>query len=166
MKGSASMRGLTFAACAFVLVSTPISAETVIIGSKDGSDIVTVRVGESARSKQSLPFFPGVSTKTTGAKGLSLMKVVIPPGGSAEAHVHKGHESAIYVIQGKVETHYGPKLEKRIVNVAGDFIFIPPDVPHQPFNLSKTEPAIAIVARNDGEEQEHVILLPKGDGGK
>ncbi len=160
------MRPLIYATGFCLLFATPLCAETAIIGAKDGTGIVTVRIGESVRSKQSLPFFPGVSTKTTGAKGLSLMKVVIPPGGSAEAHVHKGHESAIYVIQGEVETHYGPKLEKRIVNVAGDFIFIPPDVPHQPFNLSKTEPAIAIVARNDGEEQEHVILLPKGDGGK
>jgi uncharacterized RmlC-like cupin family protein len=48
-----------------------------------------------------------------------------------------------------------------VVNEAGDFIFIPPDVPHQPVNLSNTEPAIAIVARNDPNEQEHVILLPK-----
>jgi uncharacterized RmlC-like cupin family protein len=156
------MRPLIHALVAALLLVSPLSAETAIIGAKDGTEIVTVRVGESARSKQSLPFFPGVSTKTTGAKGLSLMKVVIPPGGSAEAHVHKGHESAIYVLQGTVETHYGPKLEKRVVNVAGDFIFIPPDVPHQPFNLSITDPAIAIVARNDGEEQEHVILLPGG----
>jgi uncharacterized RmlC-like cupin family protein len=50
-----------------------------------------------------------------------------------------------------------------VVNEAGDFIFVPPDVPHQPINLSDTEPAIAIVARNDPEEQEHVILLP-GEG--
>lgn len=156
------MRPFIHALFASLLLTSPLSAETAIIGAKDGTEIVTVRVEESTRSKQSLRFFPGVSTKTTGAKGLSLMKVVIPPGGSAEAHFHKGHESAIYVLQGTVETRYGPKLEKRVVNVAGDFIFIPPDVPHQPFNLSKTEPAVAIVARNDGEEQERVILLPKG----
>jgi uncharacterized RmlC-like cupin family protein len=34
-----------------------------------------------------------------------------------------------------------------VVNEAGDFIFVPPDVPHQPVNLSDTEPAIAIVAQ-------------------
>ena len=52
-------------------------------------------------------------------------------------------------------------LKKSVVNVAGDFIFIPPDVPHQPFNLSHTEPAIAIVTRNDPDEQEHVVVYPK-----
>ncbi|PWB92294.1 cupin domain-containing protein [Methylocystis sp. MitZ-2018] len=141
------------------LVSTAAS-ETSIIGNKDGKDIVTVRVGEASQSKQSLPIFPGISTKTAGAKGLSLLKVVIPPGGKAQAHTHKGHESAIYLLQGRVETRYGENLEKSVVNVAGDFIFIPPDVLHQPVNLSDSEAAIAIVARNDGDEQEHVILHP------
>jgi len=68
--------------------------------------------------------------------------------------------SAIYLIQGRVETRYGEGLKKRVVNVAGDFIFIPPDVPHQPFNLSDTESAIAIVTRNDPDEQEHVVVYP------
>ena len=40
----------------------------------------------------------------------------------------------------------------------GDFLFIPPDVPHQPCNLSDTEPARAIVVRNDPNEQEHVVI--------
>ncbi len=146
----------------FILITAShSSAETMVIGNKSGMDVVTVRVNEASKSKQSLPIFPGVSTATTGAKGLSLLKVIIPPGASAEPHIHKGHESAIYLLQGKVETRYGKNLEKSIINEAGDFIFIPADVPHQPINLSSTEAAIAIVARNDGEEQEHVILMPK-----
>ena len=48
-----------------------------------------------------------------------------------------------------------------MVNGDGDFLFVPPDVPHQPINLSDTEPAIAIVARNDPNEQEHVVIYPK-----
>ena len=52
-----------------------------------------------------------------------------------------------------METRYGPGLAKSVINEAGDFIFIPPDVPHQPFNLSDSEPAQAIVARNDANEQ-------------
>lgn len=140
---------------------TEVFAEPIILGERDGTDVVTVRGVELGESKQDLPFFPGISGKTAGAKGLSLLKVVIPPGGSAKAHVHKGFESAIYLIKGRVETRYGEGLKKSVVNEAGDFIFIPPDLPHQPVNLSKTEPAIAIVARNDPEEQEHVVLLPE-----
>ncbi len=135
-------------------------AEPIVIGERDYRDVVTVRGTGTSESKQALPIFPGISGKTAGAKGLALSKVVIPPGGSAKPHVHKGFESAIYLLQGRVETRYGEGLKKSVVNEAGDFIFIPPDVPHQPVNLSDTEPAIAIVARNDPEEQEHVMLLP------
>jgi uncharacterized RmlC-like cupin family protein len=141
-----------------------LAGEATIIGERDGKDIVTVRVSEAIQSKQALPVFPGISGKTAGAKSLSLLKVVIPPGGSAEAHVHKGYESAVYLLQGRVETRYGEGLKKSVTNEAGDFIFIPADVPHQPFNLSDTEPAIAIVARSDPNEQEHTILY--GDSRK
>ena len=137
------------------------AADENIIGERNGKEVVTVRVTEAIQSKQALPVFPGISANTAGTKGLSLLKVVIPPGSSAKAHVHKGFESAVYLLQGRVETRYGEGLKKSVVNVAGDFIFIPPDVPHQPFNLSDTEPAIAIVARNDPNEQEHVVLYPK-----
>jgi uncharacterized RmlC-like cupin family protein len=59
---------------------------------------------------------------------------------------------------------YGPKLEQSVITEAGDFLFIPPDVPHQAVNLSETEAARAIVVRNDPNEQEHVILYdPSGD---
>jgi len=150
---------IAFAACCALLGQA--SAERTIIGDRDYQDVVTVRGVEVGESKQALPIFPGISGKTAGAKGLSLLKVVIPPGGSAEPHAHKGFESAIYLIQGRVETRYGEGLKKSVVNEAGDFIFIPPDVPHQPVNPSATKPAIAIVVRNDPEEQEHVSLLPE-----
>jgi uncharacterized RmlC-like cupin family protein len=151
---------LTLAACCVLLGKA--SAEPTIIGERDYKDIVTVRGVGTAESKQALQIFPGISGKTSGAKSLSLLRVIIPPGGSAKPHIHKGFELAIYLIQGRVETRYGEGLKKSMVNEPGDFIFIPPDVPHQPVNLSDTKPAIAIVARNDPEEQEHVILLPEG----
>jgi uncharacterized RmlC-like cupin family protein len=143
-------------------LALPASAEQTIIGEKNGKDVVTVRVTEATQSKQALPIFTGISGNTAGAKHLTLLKVVIPPGGKAEPHVHKGFESAIYLMQGRVETRYGDGLKQSVVNVAGDFLFIPPDVPHQPINLSDTEAAIAVVARNDPNEQEHVVIYPKG----
>jgi len=52
------------------------------------------------------------------------------------------------------------------VSSAGEFLFIPPDVPHQAFNLSDTDPARAIVARNDPAEQENVVPYdPAEDAG-
>jgi uncharacterized RmlC-like cupin family protein len=121
------------------------------------SEIITVRPATETLSKQRLPYFVGISEKSTGAKGLSMYLVVIPPGATAEPHCHKDHESAIYVLRGRVETRYGPGLKKSAINEAGDFVFIPPNLPHQPRNLSDSEPALAIVARNDANEQESVV---------
>ena len=120
------MRKLLLMLTAMGLLLVAARAEPTIIGERDGKDVVTVRAGEATQSKQGLPNFVGISGATAGAKHLSLLKVVIPPGGSGEAHVHKGYESAIYLMQGRVETRYGEGLKKSVVNVAGDFIFIPP----------------------------------------
>jgi uncharacterized RmlC-like cupin family protein len=53
---------------------------------------------------------------------------------------------------------YGPELEEVLVLEQGDFLFIPADMPHQPINHDD-EPALAIVARNDANEQESVEIF-------
>ena len=121
------------------------------------AEIVTVRPTATTMTRQQLPNFVGISSATAGAKSLSMNLVVIPPGGAAQPHVHRGYETAIYLLQGRVETRYGPGLRKSVIHEAGDFIFIPANVPHQPVNLSAAEPAEAIVARNDPNEQESVV---------
>ncbi len=90
-----------------------------------------------------------------------MNKVVIPPGASARAHQHTGYESVIYLVKGRVKTLYGEGLGKSVINEAGDFIYIPADLPHKPINLSDTDTAEAIVARTDPNEQESVVLLPE-----
>ncbi|OFX25561.1 MAG: cupin [Anaeromyxobacter sp. RBG_16_69_14] len=117
-----------------------------------------VRSPPEISTLQRLPNFVGISGKTTGAKELSMNIVVIPPGAKAAPHHHAGFESAVYVLQGRVETRWGDRLEHSVIAEAGDFLFIPPGVPHQPINLSATEPARALVVRNDPNEQEHVVL--------
>jgi uncharacterized RmlC-like cupin family protein len=107
-------------------------------------------------TRQRLPNFVGISEATAGAAGISMNLVIIPPGGAAEPHVHRGYETAIYLMQGRARVRYGHKLEQSMESTAGDFIYIPADVPHQPINLSETEPAIAVVARTDPNEQESV----------
>ena len=120
--------------------------------------LVIIKSPSEILTRQRLPNFVGISGKTAGAKGLSMNLVIIPPGAAAEAHFHKGYESAVYVLKGRVETRYGKDLKESVITEAGDFVFIPPNLPHQPVNLSKTESAQAIVVRNDPDEQEHVIL--------
>ncbi len=122
------------------------------------AEIVTVRPETTTLTKQQLPNFVGISAASAGAKHLSMNLVVIPAGGAAQPHVHRGYETAIYLLEGEVETRYGPGLRKSVIHKAGDFIFIPADVPHQPVNLSATQPAKALVARNDPDEQESVVV--------
>ena len=119
--------------------------------------VVTVRPEESIATKQNLPYFVGISQETVGAKGLSMNMVVIPPGGSPKAHYHKDFETAIYLLKGRVETWFGKNLKESMINEEGDFVYIPPGVPHKPINLSETETALAIVSRNDPNEHENVI---------
>ena len=119
--------------------------------------VVTVRPEESIATKQNLPYYVGISRETAGSKKLSMNMVVIPPGGSPKAHYHKDFETAIYLLKGRVETRFGKNLKESIINEEGDFVYIPPGVPHKPINLSETEAALAIVSRNDPNEHENVI---------
>ncbi len=128
--------------------------------SASNEEIVVIHPQKSFISKQNLPNFEGVSAQTAGSKALCMHMVIIPPGAKAESHYHNGYETVIYVIKGNAKTVYGINLEKEIISGPGDFIFIPPNVPHRPENLSDTEEVVAIVSRNDPNEQESVVLYP------
>ncbi len=125
--------------------------------SDNNADLITIRPDNEVMTRQKLPYFVGISGATAGTTGLSMHLVVIPPGAIAAPHFHQGFETGIYVLDGQVETRYGSALEKSSINQAGDFLFIPPGVPHTAINLSQTEPARAIVARNEPNEQENVV---------
>ena len=124
---------------------------------------VVVRTPAQISAVQGLPYYVGLSNQTAGAKGISMNLVVIPPAGAAEAHSHSDFETAIYLIRGRVLCRYGEHLARSAVIEPGDFLYIGPNVWHQPINLSESEEALAVVARNDPSEQEHVILADDGD---
>ncbi|WP_176053954.1 cupin domain-containing protein [Paraburkholderia caribensis] len=126
------------------------------------AQLVVVRPDREIATMQRLPYFVGISSTTAGAQGLSMHLVVVPPGGHAEPHIHCGYETGICVLEGRVETRYGPGLRQAIIAEAGDFLFIPPGVPHQPFNLSMTMSARAVVARNRADEMEQVLPYEVG----
>lgn len=123
-------------------------------------EVRVVRAGEAATSRQGLEQFHGISAESVGARALCAHLVVIPPGGRARAHRHAGHESAIYLIEGRAVVWHGEALERRVEMQPGDFLYIPPGVPHVPVNPSRTERAVGLVARTDPNEQESVELLP------
>ncbi|MGH9347286.1 MAG: cupin domain-containing protein [Vicinamibacterales bacterium] len=128
------------------------------LGHVEGTDgISVIRGGGTLRGWNGIQYRAGLSAKNVAAKELSMNVATIPPGGVAAAHIHVGFEVMLYILQGRVRHEYGPALEHAVENQAGDFIFVEPGVPHEVFNLSDTEPVVAVVARSDASEWEHIV---------
>jgi uncharacterized RmlC-like cupin family protein len=119
--------------------------------------ILVIRGGGDCRDWNGIRYQVGMSAKNVGAKQLSMNVATIPPGGVARAHVHVGFEVMLYILQGRVRHEYGPGLTRVVENEAGDFIYIEPGVPHEVFNVSDMEPVVAVVARSDASEWEHIV---------
>jgi len=120
-----------------------------------------VRAGEPFRGKQGFDYRPAISAETVGARGIHMQLLTIPPGGRAKAHLHEAHETAIYALKGESGCWWGEKLEHHVIVREGDFMYIPANMPHLPYNASKTEPCVAVISRTDPNEQESVVLLPE-----
>ena len=67
-----------------------------------------IRGGEGFRGKQGLDYFAGISAESCGSEGLCMHLLVLPPGAEARAHLHEGHESAIYVLEGSAAMRHAP----------------------------------------------------------
>jgi uncharacterized RmlC-like cupin family protein len=129
-----------------------------------GDGIFVIRGPENCRSWNNIQYKPGLSAKNVPARKLSMNVATIPPGGVAYAHVHIGFEVMLYILQGRVRHEYGPGLKQSIENQAGDFIYIEPGVPHEVFNVSTTDPVVAVVARSDASEWENIIPYDRNQG--
>lgn len=116
--------------------------------------------GETYHGKQGFDYFAGISKETVGSSAICMHLLTIPPGTSAKPHYHEAHETAIYVLEGYSEMRHGPNLEHTMKINAGDYVYIPAGVPHQPYNPSD-KPVTAVIARTDPSEQESVVLLPE-----
>lgn len=115
-----------------------------------------IRAGETYDGKQGFSYLGGISAESAGACGLCMHLLTIPPGGRAKAHLHEDHETALYVLSSAGEMWYGEGLREHTVVRAGDFCYIPAQMPHLPANASQTEPCVAVIARTDPNEQESV----------
>jgi uncharacterized RmlC-like cupin family protein len=127
-----------------------------------GDGIFVVRGSGTCRGWNGIRYKVGLSAKNVAARKLSMNVATIPPGGVAFAHVHVDFEVMLYILEGRVRHEYGPGLELRVDNQAGDFIFIEPGVPHEVRNLSDTEPVVAVVARSDASEWENIVPYDRG----
>jgi uncharacterized RmlC-like cupin family protein len=138
------------------------AAEVDLLRPVEGGDGISVLRGSATcRDWNGIHYKIGLSAKNVGAQQLSMNVATIPPGGVARAHIHVGFEVMLYILSGRVRHEYGPGLKQSVDNQAGDFIFIAPGVPHEVFNLSDTEPVLAVVARSDASEWEHIVTYER-----
>jgi uncharacterized RmlC-like cupin family protein len=86
-----------------------------------------------------------------GAQKIWAGTVHIHPDAKTGAHHHGPLESVIYVIKGKARMRWGEKLEFVAEAGVGDFIYVPPYVPHQEINASEDETLECVLVRSDNE---------------
>ena len=138
--------------------------ENLSLGLESHDGISIIRASETHRSWNNIRYKTGLSAKNVGSSKLSMNMATIPPGGVAYAHIHVDFEVMLYILEGRVRHEFGDRLTKTVENEAGDFIFIEPGVPHEVFNMSDTEPVVAIVARSDASEWENIVNYDRETG--
>lgn len=122
--------------------------------------ILVIRGSGTTRAWNGIRYKAGLAGANVGARKLSMNVATIPPGGVAYAHIHVDFEVMLYILEGRVRHEYGEGLTQSIDNGPGDFIFIEPGVPHEVLNLSDSDPVVAVVARSDASEWEHIVEYP------
>jgi uncharacterized RmlC-like cupin family protein len=115
-----------------------------------------VRVVKGNQLDPNTPQTPGMSRQAAidharvGAQKIWAGTVTIHPNAKTGAHHHGALESVIYVVRGKARMRWGDRLEFVAEAEAGDFIYVPPYVPHQEINASPSEP-LERARRSDNE---------------
>ena len=116
-----------------------------------------VRIIPAQSLDTSTPQTPGMSRAAAidyarvGAQKIWAGTVTIKPDAKTGAHHHGSLKSVIYIVRGRARMRWGAHLEFVAEGGAGDFIYVPPYVPHQEINASAQEPLECVVVRSDNE---------------
>jgi len=102
-----------------------------------------------------------ITTARAGAEKLWAGTVVIQADAKTGAHHHGPVESVIYVVGGRARMRWGERLEFTAEAGPGDFIYVPPYVPHQEINGSVDEPLSCVVVRSGQEPVVVNLDLPE-----
>jgi uncharacterized RmlC-like cupin family protein len=120
-----------------------------------------VRIVSNRQFDANTPQTPGmartaaINRAMAGANKLWAGSVTIHPNAKTAPHHHGELESIIYIVSGKARMRWGEKLEFIAEAGPGDFIFVPPFVPHQEINANAGESLVCVVVRS---EQEPVVI--------
>jgi uncharacterized RmlC-like cupin family protein len=120
-----------------------------------------VRIVKAGELDFNTPQTPGMTRAAAinfakaGAKKLWAGTVAVQPNAKTGAHHHGHLESIIYVVKGRARMRWGERLEFVAEADPGDFIYVPPYVPHQEINARPDEPLECVLVRSD---QEAVVV--------
>jgi uncharacterized RmlC-like cupin family protein len=120
-----------------------------------------VRAGELDRNTPQTPGMTRAAAITharTGAEKLWAGTMLVEPDAKTGPHHHGRLETVLYIVRGRARFRWGNHMEYVAEAGPGDFIYVPPFVPHQEINASATERCEAVVVRNDQEAV--VVNLP------
>jgi len=120
--------------------------------------IRVVRAGElDSNTPQTLGMTraAAITHARAGANKLWAGTVVVEPDAKTGAHHHGELETVLYIVRGRARFRWGERLEYFAEAGPGDFIYVPPYVPHQEMNASPESPVEAVVVRSG---QEPVVV--------
>ncbi len=128
-----------------------------------------VRVVKPLQFDGGTPQTPGmrrlaaVSHALVGSEKLWAGMMIGEPGVASAVHHHGEQETVVFVLSGRSKVRWGSRLEQEADQEAGDFLFIPPQVPHQEINPSTDQSVVWVVIRS-AQEAVVVNLTPGPDG--
>jgi uncharacterized RmlC-like cupin family protein len=120
-----------------------------------------IRIVRAGELDPNTPQTPGmtraaaITHAAAGAKRLWAGTVVVKPNVKSGAHHHGELETVLYIVKGRARFRWGNRLEFVEEAGPGDFIYVPPFVPHQEVNARRDEPVEAVVVRSG---QEPVVV--------
>jgi len=104
-----------------------------------------------------------ISHPLVGSESLWAGVMLAEPDTASSVHHHGALETVVYVLSGKSGVRWGSRLEHDADLEPGDFVFIPPYMPHQEINPSPDQPTMWVVVRS-GQEAIVVPLVKSHDG--
>ena len=116
-----------------------------------------IRIVRSGELDCNTPQTPGMTRAAainyarTGANKLWAGTVVVQPDAKTGAHHHGELETVLYVVKGRARFRWGERLEFVDEAGPGDFIYVPPFVPHQEINADPNSPVECVVVRSGQE---------------
>ena len=114
-----------------------------------------VRVVRGDELDPNTPQTPGmqraaaITQASAGAQKIWAGTVIVQPSAKTGPHHHGAQESILYVVSGQARMRWGERLQYSATARAGDFIYVPPFVPHQELNASAEETLVCVLVRND-----------------